>query len=98
MDDALTALGRMATGDVGIVRRLSGGPGFLSRLAALGITLGAQVTMLQNCGHHGPLLVLVRDTRVALGRGEAMHVAVELAGRAPRPGRWWHGWRGGRHR
>jgi Fe2+ transport system protein FeoA len=32
--------------------------------------------MVQNFGH-GPLIVLVRDTRVALGRGEAMKVLVE---------------------
>jgi ferrous iron transport protein A len=48
----------------------------VSRLAALGFTIGAEVTMVQNFGH-GPLIVLVRDTRVALGRGEAAKVLVE---------------------
>jgi len=32
--------------------------------------------MIQNFGH-GPLIVNIRDTRIALGRGEAMKVLVE---------------------
>jgi len=42
-------------------------------MASLGFTPGAKVRMLQNFGH-GPLIVLLRDTRVALGRGEARKV------------------------
>jgi len=48
----------------------------VARLASLGFAPGVEVQMLQNFGH-GPLIVLVRDTRVALGRGEAMKVLVE---------------------
>jgi len=44
-------------------------------MAALGFTPGAEVTIVQNFGH-GPLIVLLRDTRVALGRGEAGKVSV----------------------
>lgn len=66
----------LAPGRVGVLRQLAGGRGFVSRLAALGFTPGAEVTMMQNFGH-GPVIVLVRDTRVALGRGEAMKVLVE---------------------
>ena len=69
-------LGILPPGKVGVVRQLDGGRGFMSRLAALGFTPGAEVTMVQNFGH-GPLIVLVRDTRVALGRGEAAKVLVE---------------------
>ncbi|MCK4452027.1 MAG: ferrous iron transport protein A [Anaerolineales bacterium] len=65
----------MAPGEVGVVRQLAGGRGFVSRLATLGFTLGVEVNMVQNFGH-GPLIVMVRDTRVALGRGEAMKVLV----------------------
>jgi ferrous iron transport protein A len=71
-------LNALTPGEVGIVRQLDGGRGFMSRLAALGFTPGAEVTMVQNFGR-GPLIVLVRDTRVALGRGEAMKVLVEKA-------------------
>lgn len=46
------------------------------RLVSLGLTPGAQVAMAQNYGR-GPLIVLVRGTRVALGRGEAARILVE---------------------
>ena len=78
MSKERTTLDALAPGKVGIVRQLGGGRGFVSRLAALGFTPGAEVTMVQNFGR-GPLIVLVRDTRVALGRGEAMKVLVETA-------------------
>jgi len=54
---------------------LRGGRGLVSRLATLGFTPGAAVQMIQNY-HHGPLIVMIRDTRVALGRGEAAHIVV----------------------
>ncbi|MBC8248463.1 MAG: ferrous iron transport protein A [Anaerolineales bacterium] len=76
MNEQRISLGDLPTGEVGVVRQLAGGRGFISRLAALGFTLGAEVAMVQNFGH-GPLIVLVRDTRVALGRGEAAKVLVE---------------------
>ncbi len=47
-----------------------------NRLASLGFTPGAQVDMTQNFGR-GPLIVMVRGTRVALGRGEAAQIFVE---------------------
>lgn len=63
----------------GVVRELAGGRGFVARLASLGFTAGVPVRVLQNFGH-GPLLVLVRDTRVALGRGEAVKIWVSRKG------------------
>jgi Fe2+ transport system protein FeoA len=47
-----------------------------SRLAAMGLTVGTSIRVLRNPGR-GPLMVLVRDTRIALGRGEAEKVLVE---------------------
>jgi ferrous iron transport protein B len=58
-----------------VIRRLEGGRPVLSRLAAMGFTPGAVVTVLRS-GHHGPLLVSLRGSRVALGRGEAAHIFV----------------------
>ncbi len=46
------------------------------RLASLGFTPGAMVGMAQNYGR-GPLIVSVRGTRVALGRGEAAQILVQ---------------------
>ncbi len=47
-----------------------------TRLVSLGFTPGAEVRMSQNYGR-GPLIVTVRGTRVALGRGEAAKIVVE---------------------
>ena len=58
-----------------VLVRLEGGYEFRSRLAALGFTPGAQVEIVQNRGR-GPMIVSLRDTRIALGRGEARKVYV----------------------
>ena len=68
-------LNNLAPGEMGVIRELAGGWGFMSRLATLGFTPGAKLTMVQNFGH-GPLIVNIRSTRIALGRGEAAKVYV----------------------
>ena len=70
-----TYLDQLAPGSVCIVRELHGGRGFTARLAGIGISSGCRITVLQNPSR-GPLLVLVRGTRIALGRGEAAKVQV----------------------
>ena len=59
-----------------MVAQLRAGNELTSRLAAMGLSAGARLVVLQNSGH-GPMLVNVRDTRIALGRGEASKVLVE---------------------
>lgn len=66
-------------GQSGTVLALSGGPGFVSRMAALGFTPGAEVTMVRNPGR-GPVIVSILDTSIALGRGQAGRVQVRLKG------------------
>lgn len=44
------------------------------RLAEMGITTGVILTVIQDAG--GPLLVAVRGSRVAIGRGIAHHLQV----------------------
>jgi ferrous iron transport protein A len=63
-------------GERGVVAALGGGRSVLQRLASMGFTPGASVEVIQNYGW-GPLIVTTRGARVALGRGEARHVAVE---------------------
>jgi len=48
-------------------------------MAALGFTPGAEVHMVQNFGR-GPIIVMVRGTRIALGKGEADQVRVKERG------------------
>jgi ferrous iron transport protein A len=69
-------LGDLPSGRKGIVRRLRGGGALTSRLTAMGISLGAELVVVQNFGR-GPIIIKVRNTRVALGRGEAAHIRVE---------------------
>ena len=76
-------LSSILTGQFGTILDLSGGRGLIGRLAALGFTPGASVEMLQNYGH-GPLIVEVRDARIALGRGEARKVLVRLNNPSPK--------------
>jgi ferrous iron transport protein A len=76
-DSLLKPLSDLETGERGVVRQLRGGREFTSRVAALGFTPGVEVTVLQNYGR-GPILVTVRDTHIALGRGEALKVLVEV--------------------
>jgi len=69
------SLDALAGGARAVVDRIVGGPELTARLAAMGLAVGSRVTVLQNTGH-GPLLIFVRETRIALGREEAARVLV----------------------
>ncbi len=62
--------------ETGTVLEMDMNKAVTNRLVAMGFTPGVLVTMVQNYGH-GPMIVLVRETRVALGRGEARHIRIE---------------------
>lgn len=70
-------LSGLATGQKGVIRELCGGRQFSQRVVALGFTLDAEVTVVQNYGR-GPMMVLARGCQVALGRGEASKIVVEI--------------------
>jgi Fe2+ transport system protein FeoA len=75
-----TKLSAVRGGESARIQQLAGGQAFLSRLAPLGFIPGARLHVIQNLGH-GPLLVAVRDRRVALERGEADKILVEPVAR-----------------
>jgi ferrous iron transport protein A len=75
VDGVWLPLGAVAKGGRAMIEGFSGGHMLVSRLSALGFTPGTEVEMIQNFGH-GPVIVYVRDTRIALGRGEANKVRV----------------------
>jgi Fe2+ transport system protein FeoA len=54
---------------------IRGGCGLTHRLTELGLTPGVEMEVLQQSGM-GPLILSVRDTRLALGRGMAHRVLV----------------------
>ncbi|MGB9672717.1 MAG: FeoA family protein [Anaerolineales bacterium] len=74
-DDSICSLNEVQPNERVVMVGMRGGKGLIGRLTALGFTPGVELTMVQNY-HHGPLIVSVRDTRVALGRGEASHILV----------------------
>lgn len=70
-----TPLSTLPAGKQGFVRSLRGGHDFCSRLADLGFTGGALITVVQNYGR-GPMLISLRGVLVALGRVEASKVLI----------------------
>lgn len=79
---SLTALRDGETGIVTSIRAGHGrgrgrGWGFEKRLMDMGLTPGTRVTVVKSAPFHGPLEVLVRGSRLALGRGMAERIFVE---------------------
>ncbi|MEM2098269.1 MAG: FeoA family protein [Candidatus Bathyarchaeia archaeon] len=53
------------------------GFGAEKRLMDMGITPGTRVTVVKSAPFHGPVEVIVRGSRLALGRGMAERIFVE---------------------
>ncbi len=68
------AITELREGDQGIIHSLTGGSALTSRLAGMGLAAGARFRIAQVSG--GLIVVLVADTRIALGRGEASKIMV----------------------
>lgn len=73
------SISNLGSGTRAIVRNIQGGKNIISRLSAMGLSVGSEVEVLENRGQ-GPVLVRVRGTRIALGRGEALKIIVEEIG------------------
>jgi ferrous iron transport protein A len=68
-------LSQIKNGDRVTLNEVAVGRELTSRLTSLGLTPGVVVQVLQNQGR-GPIIVNVRGTHVALGRGEAEKLLV----------------------
>lgn len=68
-------LSALQIGEKGVVIGIAGGRGVLNRITSLGFVPGTDVVILQNF-RHGPIIVRVRDARIALGRGVARRIQV----------------------
>jgi ferrous iron transport protein A len=73
----LKPVSELLPGARGVVCNLRGGGEFASRVVAMGLSIGAEITVIRNSGR-GPIIIDVRDTRLALGRGEAIKIQVEV--------------------
>ena len=59
---------------------IDGGHGVRAHLNTLGIHVGDLLTVVERAPFRGPVLVEVNGTRVAIGRGIASKVSVEVDG------------------
>ena len=59
------------------VKQIPDGRRQMNRLFQLGLVRDEEITVIKNNGR-GPLLILVKDTKVILGRGIAGRVMVQL--------------------
>ncbi len=66
----------MSKGEKGKVLTIKGGKGRILRLAELGIVPGEEIILIQKS--FGPIIVRVKDTNLALGRGIAQNILVEV--------------------
>jgi ferrous iron transport protein A len=71
-------LSQMKTGQKGVVIQIAGGRGFNSRLAAMGIRIGNEVTKVSSMLMAGPVVVKAGNTEIALGFGMAQKIIVEV--------------------
>jgi ferrous iron transport protein A len=79
MPNHLQTLSDLPKGKRAVVRQISGGQSISNRLLVLGFTIGAEVSVKQNPGF-GPVIIYVKESRIALGRGEAAKIFVEEIG------------------
>ncbi len=70
-------LSKLPGGHSAIISHCGGGRHALGRCLSLGFTPGSTVRMLENFGG-GPILVKLHDTEVALGRGVAEKILVQM--------------------
>jgi len=68
------ALTQAAIGQPVRLVRIDGGKKLTRRLIELGLTPGVRLRVLQDSG--GPVILAVRDSRIALGRGMAEKLVV----------------------
>jgi len=74
----LTELSNMKPEEEGIVSFIRGGTTACQRLMDMGLTKGARVRVVNAAPFRGPIEVSVRGSNLALGRGLAGHVFVEI--------------------
>ncbi len=69
-------LAMVASGETVVVTEVVAGRGLQGRLAGMGLIPGVRIKVL-NSQASGPVLIDLRGSRVALGRGIALKIAVK---------------------
>ncbi len=71
------SLTEVAAGERGVISAIEGGSGLVSKLDAMGIRIGKEVTKVSSQWMRGPVLLRQGNTQVAIGFGMAQRVLVE---------------------
>ena len=74
----ITSIGVSRSRGRGYGRRTRGGWRFGRRLEDMGLTPGTEVTVVKSAPLNGPLEVRVKGSRLAIGRGMAQRIFVEV--------------------
>lgn len=72
----MTELSRVDQGKEVTLVRISGGRGMRSRLYSMGLVPGSAFTVVSRSGG-GPVMLRVKDARLAIGQGMAQRIFVE---------------------
>lgn len=72
----MSPLVKFKNGDKVNVRRVNCGSNFKRRLSELGLFRGAEIEIVKN-DYWGPLIIKIFDSKIALGRGEAIKIYAE---------------------
>ncbi len=76
----LIALSELKEGQTGRISFIRGGHNVLQRLLDMGLTPSTKITLIKAAPFEGPIQVLVRGSKLALGRGIASKVFVDPQG------------------
>ncbi len=73
-----TALSRLGIGKKGVIKYFGGGRGFQTKIIVLGVRIGKQVKVISSHPFGGPIVVEIDNMRIAIGRGMAYRIIVEV--------------------
>jgi len=71
-------LSRLGTGKTAVIKCLEGGYGLQRKVSCLGLRIGKKVTIMSSQPFRGPLVVKIDNMKIAIGRGMANKVIVEV--------------------
>ncbi|MFC1901234.1 ferrous iron transport protein A [Chloroflexota bacterium] len=77
-DKEQVSLSKMDAGQTGTVVDIRGGQNVTSRLNALNIRIGKEITKISSMLMRGPVTIEVGNSRVAIGYGMANRIIVEI--------------------
>ena len=76
VEDQVRPLSSVKAGHKVVLVRIDAGRGLNSRLASMGLVANTEIRVVSN-SHPGPFVIIVKDTRVMLGRGMAHKIMVK---------------------